>query len=217
LKGTYVYVDNGISDNNSTGYNQRDVEAGILTFDGIGSVTKSSDSNDAGTVHLAGDTVKLGTYSVDSNGRVTSGDAPGPNFYLVGPDQGFGVAGTLSAPLVYFEKQSVPTGGFTLSSFDGKYSTGTFWYGFPLQNATSGVGTANGAGTFLGTVDLNKDGNVTVKEAYNETYTAAASGRFVLKNGSQPWAALYMVSPTKGYTIDISGKEWEPLQVFNHQ
>jgi len=216
LSGTSVFVDNAISDTNSTGWDQRKVEAGILTFDGNGNLTGTSDTNDAGTVVLAPDGFSS-SYSVDANGRVTTGGSAGPNFYLVGPNQGYGVKGGLKATLVYMENQTVPSGGFKLSSFGGAYSTGTLWYGFEPQNATSGVGTANGAGSFLGTVDLNNDGNVSVGVAYNEPYTAAASGRFVLMNGSQPWAALYMVSPTKAYTIDISGKQWEPLQVFTHQ
>jgi len=213
FNGTAVFVANGISNTNSTRYDQRKVRAGIMSADGKGNMTMSEDTNDAGDVTLAAGSTESGTYSVDANGRIGGN----PAIYLVGPNQAFAVGGNLGVYFSYIEKQTVPTGGFKLSSFDGDYSTGTFWYGFAQQNATSGVGTANGAGTFLGTVDLNKDGNVTVGEAYNETYTAAASGRFVLKNGSQPWAALYMVSPTKGYTIDISGKEWEPLQVFNHQ
>jgi len=50
---------------------------------------------------------------------------------------------------------------------------------------------------------------------YDNTYTAATTGRFVFTNA--PSSAFYMVSPTKAYMIDISGKQWEPLAVFNHQ
>jgi len=216
LSGPSVYIANAISDTNSTGYNQRKIEAGIFTWNGNGSLTGNSDVNNAGTVTQYPNNPFRASYSVDANGRVTiPGSSSGPNFYLVGPNQGYGTGGGLKATLIYFENQTVPSGGFKLSSFDGSYSLGTVWYGFPQQNAVSGVGTANGTGSVVGTIDLNKDGDVSVDMGYDNTYTAATTGRFVFTNA--PSSAFYMVSPTKAYMIDISGKQWEPLAVFNHQ
>jgi len=51
----------------------------------------------------------------------------------------------------------------------------------------------------------------------SETYAPAATGRFVVSYDSLPWQAVYLVSPNKGYVIDISGTSWQPLEELNHQ
>jgi len=54
-------------------------------------------------------------------------------------------------------------------------------------------------------------------QAVSESYTAAATGRFLVTYNSQPWESLYFVSPNKAYAIDISGAPWQPLEELNHQ
>jgi hypothetical protein len=211
LSGTTVFVENAISNTNSTQYDQSKVEAGFLTWDGKGNLSILDDENDAGNVTLA-DT-DSGTYSVDANGRVTTGSSEGPNFYLVGPNQGFAVNGKPLVDFLYFENQSVPKGGFTLASFDGGYSLGTLWYGFAQEDAWNGEVTANGAGSFSEVLDLNSDGEVAVDITETSTYAAATTGRWV-----EGETVFYLVSPQKAYTVNVkSGKTHPPLQEINHQ
>jgi len=217
LSGTSVYVSNAISETNSTGWDQRKIEAGILTWDGAGNLAGNGDVNDAGTVIQYPNNALGTTYAVDTNGRVTAASSDGHVFYLVGPNQGFGIKGSLKAPLLYFEKQTVPTGGFKLSSFSGAYSAGSLWYDLALETALTGEITANGAGILSGTVDENTGGDVAVDQAIGAPYTAAANGRFLLVNGSTPVRAIYLVSPTKAYMIDISTTANRTLFQLNHQ
>ena len=60
-------------------------------------------------------------------------------------------------------------------------------------------------------------GPVAMDQAVSEAYTATATGRFVVNYDSLPWESIYLVSPNKGYAIDISGAPWQPLEELNHQ
>ena len=236
LTGTGVGVDQGLSDTNSASYSERLLQAGILTWTGAGSYRETYDQNDAGNVALS--QTSSGTYAVDAKGRATlNGASPSTYAYLVGVNQGFAVRGNLGADFMYFEKQTVPTGGFTAASFDGGYSDGSLWYGFPAEKARSGEVAASGTGILTGTLDVDPllggtvdfDPSATADDESNmltpmstyqtiaETYTAAATGRFLVRKGSQSWQALYLVSPSKAYAIDISGNPWQPLDEFNRQ
>jgi hypothetical protein len=238
LSGTSVAVGQALSDTNSGQYDQRLVEAGILSWTSPGKYSESYDQNDAGNVSL--EQASSGTYSVDADGRATLNDtSPATYAYLVGPNQGFGVQGNLGVGFTYFESQTVPAKGFTASSFDGGYSEGSIWYGFEAQKASSGEVASNGTGGLSGTLDVapflngcvdcasapraagtavpSKVGVHAMDVGVTETYTSATNGRFVVSNGGVPMQALYLVSPSKAYAIDISGAIWQPLEEFNHQ
>jgi hypothetical protein len=237
LSGTSVVVGQALSNTGSDNYNNRLIEAGILTWTGAGSLTESFDQNDAGNVTLQ--QTASGTYSVDTNGRVTLNQtSPAEYGYLVGPNRGIALGSNLGVDFRYFENQTVPSGGFTSTSFDGGYSDGSLWYGFEQQKAKSGEILSDGAGDITGTFDVDpllvgtvdlaprrvaKDdateplGPVAMYQTVGETYTATGSGRFLVTNGSLPWEALYFVSPNKAYAIDIGGAPWQPLEEINHQ
>ncbi len=231
LSGTSILVDQALSDTNSTGYNNRLVQAGIFSWTSPGKYSESYDQNDAGDVAL--EQTASSTYAVDASGRVTiSGTSPARFAYLAGSNQGFAVQGNLGVSFLYFEGQSA--GGFNASSFDGSYSEGSLWYGFVEQKATSGEFVANGAGILTGNQDVAPILGGVVDSApriprpasrfsrrpapldvgIGESYTAAASGRFLIFDGSSAVEALYLVSPEKAYAIDISGAIWQPIELF---
>jgi hypothetical protein len=236
LTGTSVFVGQGLSDTASSYYDNRYVQAGIVTWNGTGSESETFDRNDAGTVTLK--QASSGSYAVDADGRVTlNGTSPSTYAYLVGPNQGFAVRGDLGVSFEYFEKQTVPIGGFALTSFEGGYSDGSIWYGFEQQKARSGEIVSNGTAGLTGTVDVDpilngvvdtapeqpglddplRSGPIDLYQITGESYTASASGRFVVTKGSQLSEVLYFVSSSRAYAIDISGAPWQPLEELNHQ
>jgi len=218
LSGTSVFVSRGLSNsgNNPPG---RKIMAGLLNWDGSGNVTGSADENNAGAVTLAATNTFTATYSVDANGRaaVQSGSGSGPYFYLIGPNQGVGLEASTGAGFYTLENQVAPGGGFSLSSFNGGYSLGALWYSAAQEVALTGELSANGAGALTDTVDQNQAGDVQVGLTQALTYTAAATGRFVLSSGSNPTAVQYFVTPRKAYRINIDGSTWEPLLEINQQ
>lgn len=216
LSGTSVYIDKGVSDNHSAHYDQLYQEAGIVTWDGKGNLSGANDVNNAGDVTLAPSNTFTATYSVDPNGRVVSGTSP--VFYLVGPNQGLGVASGLRANLINFEKQIVPNGGFSKASLTGGYSLGTLWYGADTEPVFNGELFPDGAGNYSEALDSNTDGTVQVGVISHHTYSATATGRFLLLANSNPSYACYMVSTSKAYLMNInSGQKGVPFYVLNHQ
>jgi len=236
LTGSSVVVGQSLTNTNSSSYNNRLIKAGIASWSGAGSVTETLDQNDAGTVNLQ--QASSGSYAVDASGRVTlSGITPTTVAYLVGVNQGFAVGGNLGVDFQYFENQTMPSGGFSLSSFNGGYSDGSLWYGYEQQKAKSGEVTADGAGNMTGGFDVDPlliggvdaipvreladdPDNFTVKpmdQAVTETYNSATTGRFVINNNSGAFESLFLVSPSKAYALDISGASWQPIEELNHQ
>jgi len=236
LSGKSVFVGQGVTNTNASYYSNRVIEAGILSWSGTGTLSETSDQNDAGNVTLQ--QTSSGGYSVDANGRVTLNQtSPAAYAYLVGPNQGFSVRGNLGVDFQYLENQIVPSGGFNASSLNGGYSDGSLWYGFEQQKAKSGEIESNGSGGLTGSLDVDpllggtvdgmprrsildfadNAGPVAMDQAVSEAYTATATGRFVVNYDSLPWESIYLVSPNKGYAIDISGAPWQPLEELNHQ
>jgi len=237
LNGSSVLVAQSASQTNSTRYDQRLVQAGVFTWNGAGKYTETYDQNDAGDIATQ-QTVSSTSYSVDSSGRATiGGTTPATYAYLVGPNQGFAIQGDVGVSFTYFEGQTVPSGGFKLSSFDGDYSEGSLWYGYEEQKVYSGEVASNGAGTLTGNLDVapiltgvvdsaprmrsGEGGDARrprpMDEGIDETYSGGTSGRYVVMNGLNPVEALYVVSAGKAYAIDLSGAQWLPIEEFDHQ
>lgn len=209
LSGTYVFVSTALSDTNSTQYDQSKVKAGFVSSNGAGNLTITQDENDAGSVSLG--QADSATYTVDANGRVTTGG--GPVFYLVGAGQGFGVEGDAGVNFLILEKQTVPKGGFTVASVAGAYSLGTLWYGSAKEDVWNGVLTSDGKGNITETLDVNSDGVIATDVKGTGSFTVSVAGR--VEAGD---AAIYLVSTGKGYSINLkSGKTHPPLQMYTKQ
>jgi hypothetical protein len=221
LNGNSVSVSEGLALNGDSESYGRKIQVGVIDWDGKGNLTGSADVNSAGFVTLAADNPIAGTYSVDADGRVTVTATKGyfaPKIYLVGPNQGFAVEASAAVPFYQFENQIVPAGGFTADSFNGDYSFGSLWYSFVQETALSGeIAVDDGAESANGTLDQNTAGQIAVNQATSYSYTPSPTGRFVKWVGSTAENAIYMVSPSNAYSIDISGKPWSTLFEYNIQ
>ncbi len=158
LSGSSVFIKNAIV---STGALNpgRDIEAGILKFDGNGNISGVSDENSAGKVSSNQITA---TYSVDAQGRVTvttPNSSGAPTLYLIGANQGFGVVDDPSIGFVELDAQVVPANSFSVSGFAGNYGLGDIWQG-PNAKTQTGSVTVNQSGAVSGTFDSDQSGNI---------------------------------------------------------
>ena len=198
LEGLSVIEIQGLDIQNSPA--TPEVQAGILTITAPPAFSVSLDQNDGGTMSTQ---TPSGSYSVDSNGRVTlSGAGVGNNppvFYLVGPNQAF-LVGTDSS--VDFGTLTPQTG----SNFDNASLVGNYYGGSqqPVNNNVSeevDFVSANGSsptGTLSGVSDKNGSGGPQTGGTISETYVVSPSGRTVItSSGGGGGAILYIISPTQ--------------------
>jgi len=217
FSGTSVFAENGVSINGlSFG---PETGAGLLSWDGKakGIVTGTTDTNFAGAVTL--DSPFNGIYAVDANGRVvlnSSGLNTEEAIYLVGPNAGFGVTNDTAVTTMEMENQTVPTGGFAANSLVGPFSEGSKWYSWVGQLALSGVVTVDDSTeTISAAADVNLDGIIEVDQPDMLTFTPAANGRFAVDVEGKQNYILYLVSPLKGYAVDVSNNPWPTLIEIN--
>jgi hypothetical protein len=215
LSGNSVYIANGLAINGHI-YGPK-LQAGILKWDsGNGTISGSADVNDNGHVTTAAENTFTADYSVDANGRVTTGEVSGgggsPTFYLVGPNWGFGVQANTAVDASEMFPQTAPAGGFKASSFSGGYSLGSLWYSFIGQTAESGEVVADSAAaTAAADIDMNMAGVIALNQTSTVKFEPAADGRFLLAEHSTPNTALYFVNRNLAFGIDISGQPWSNL------
>lgn len=210
VKGISVFRSISLTNTNSTAWNKRAVQLGTFDFNGQGTLTVSSDQNDAGTITLASSANTLTkTYSVDANGRATSGKMA---FYLVGPNEGFGVEAKVNTNFIYFEPQKLPSGGLTVAGMKGSNGIGTVWHSMITGDSGyiwNGVSTLDGKGNMAETLDWNLDGTPYVNRKYALTYKAPIAGREL---GTA--LVYYWVSAGKVYSMSIKkGDAWAPMTV----
>jgi hypothetical protein len=189
LSGTSVIYTIGLSGASPP---TADVQVGLLAFPSAGNFTFNTDENNGGTI---GSNSASGTYSVASNGRVTTtgGNHP-PVFYLVKPGKGFLVGTDSSVTAGSFESQS-----------PGPFLTSSTVFGFGTvspaeQNIDYEAGWAdfNGSGTVSGkTDDTSLGGGQNVNNTFSQTYAVASNGRGTVGSSSTPQIIFYVVSGTK--------------------
>jgi hypothetical protein len=189
------------------------VAAGSVTLDGMGNVTAGEeDFNDSSLASTSVADTLTGTYTVGTDGRgsmilaAASGGVPDPNVGVAGTqtlsftvvnndhalieefDAGFTSAGSLD-----LQTTTAPTalsGGYSFY-IDGSNA------GVPFVQA--GVMSADGAGNFTSTTDVDTDngGTVTTGQSFTGILagpTIDASGRGVLTYGPNTFA-IYVVGP----------------------
>lgn len=184
-------AENGTSDT----ANPTQAQVGLLTADGVGNFSVTSDQNDGGTLSSPAFT---GTYTVSPSGLATLSinGQPATNattLYLTAPNQAF-VAGFANLSFGILEPQS--GGPFTNSSFSGSYVGASSPDSFSAANEVNAV-NADGAGNVTGATDFTSTPGIPSAGTISGTYTVAANGRGVLtQNGSQSYL-FYVVSPTK--------------------
>jgi hypothetical protein len=187
-----------------------DVQVGLFTFSGAGTVSLAGDEDNGGAVTTD---ALSGTYTVAPNGRVslTLSSAIGgcincvttqTFFYLAGPNQGFMMDFSTSVAFGSFEPQIAA--GFSLNSLSGIYSAGTLDPLTPSVTDSEGSFTASGAGAISGTTDQNGAGTLTPDNAIAATYTVGTTGRAPLTVNGSVGPVLYIVSSTKAFSLDLS-------------
>jgi hypothetical protein len=220
LKGPSIITSQGLASNNGSNISYgRLIQAGIWTWDGNGNLTGNEDKNSAGSVVTAEQDSIRATYKVDSNGYAALSPTnvlTAPNFYLAGPNMGFGVQANSSVNLYQLENQTVPSGGFTAKSISGIYSTGSLWLSYLNQPAESGeITVSSSAGTFDYDIDLDYEGAITPGESLSVSYEANADGRFQTPKTGLAGKAIYIVSPKKAYEIDLDDQPTTTLYELN--
>ena len=211
-----------------------DMQVGVLTYNGSGTITFIADENSAGTITTPS-AVQSANYAVSSLGYVTISGAGSNtvNFYLYAPGGGYGTSSSNEVDFWTMVPQTVPSGGFTSASLSGAYSAGTV----PTASySTSGAGTSGaqaypqvadlwlsfGSGTLSytqdqdqppGTIPYVSTGQTgSTTWALDGTY-GAAYGRFTTNGGP----IGYIVSPTQAILLqESSGKDGQLFNVVHH-
>ena len=157
---------------------------------------------------------KFFTITVAASGRVTTtASATGATsvFYLVGPNQGFLIGGTITA-----SDSTRKVGGYFEPQTGGPYSSasasGDFVFvtipppGIGSTDVTSGVVHLDGAGNATAVTDTKGPGpspTLTTGAASTWTLTQNGSGSplFLLQSSTGDFLLVTLVSPTKAYIV----------------
>lgn len=182
-----------------------EVIAGVLTTDGSGNLTLVGDDNDGGTTSPGSFT---GTYSVSSNGRVTTslaGTNHSPIVYLTGKNAGF-ITSTGHATFGMLAPQS--GSNFTNSSLSGSFYGGG-WQ--PLTpNVCEDVNVSTLSSGSLSWVDDNMCTAGPTNTSGTSTVSIASSGRGVITNSDESQIILYIITPSSngqgGQYITLPGQ-----------
>lgn len=201
LDGVSVYQAQGLDTDCSPGC--PDAQAGLVSTDGNGNVTSfSGDENDGGTLSSF---TTSGTYSVSSNGRVTTtltGVNHPPILYLIAKNAAFATdAGSRKVNSGLLQAQS--GSNFGLSSLSGTLYGGT---GQPVTSnvcASVDVLTLNSGNGGDTQDDICGSGPGTGTASF--TYTVSTDGRGVATTtsgggGAGSTTIFYIITPTSGGT-----------------
>lgn len=192
-----------------------DLSLGLVTFSGSGAFTLVADENKAGTLTLASTT--NGTYSVSSNGRVTTtaGSTP-PVFYLVTANEGFVVGTDNVVTTGFFEPQAA--GPFMPSSISGMFALGTLFPAETNVSDTSGVITSDGVMTLSGKVDNSFFASpfLSPDQVFAATYTVASngSGTMTISSPSAGTASFRIVNSKKVAVITTDSGNPDPQLII---
>jgi hypothetical protein len=183
LKGLYAFAFSG-NDGNIGGNISFFSVAGSILADGKGNITKGEeDFCDSSLVSL-GNTLS-GTYTVGSDGRGTMTlHVSNPKIGVNGVQTlSFAVINSQHGLVIEFDSSATSNGTLDLQN-PANFSTGSIagGYGFTLVGSTAdvnaaeeiagGVFTADGAGKFSGTEDVNLNGTGVTSGPLNGTYSS---------------------------------------------
>lgn len=196
------------------------VVLGVVTFDGSGNATFSTDENNAGTlVMVAGS----GTYTTPdaSTGRFAltpPQGIPPLTGYLVSANQAFVVGVDAGVTAGSFQSQSAGT--FSNSSLDITGFCGDRGfaigpvpppYGVLPATLSAGAVTFDGAGNVSFVSDQNVDGTLLSAQTSSTSYSVASNGRVILGSGSY---ILYIISPTEFVSMSTTTADPNPKLGF---
>jgi len=217
LNAVSVFYEVGV--NSASPTTQANVQIGLFTANGSGSLSITSDENDGGSITTDKTTSGL-AYSVDPDGRVTitGGAGTPPILYLVDNNKAFFLGADAMVGLGFLEPQSgAPFGLFSLG--------GSFFFGVAppavtASTVSSGLGRAfNGqCGGFFPfprrvchNLTVTQDssassGTLTLGVRSFSNFTVSPNGRTTTGNAS----VIYLISAKKFVRIDQSPGDVAP-------
>ncbi len=175
------------------------VVAGLLSFDGAGSVKLQADQNDGGSVSQLNES---GAYAVAPDGRVTINlPAFGNSLvsYLAAPGRGLALASGSGAMNGSFEPQTA--GPFGNASLSGGYGMATIAAPAADSPVTWGTLTIGAPGEIAGSKGgVSAAGALVAQRNFSETYAVAPSGRGVAATAGE---VFYVISPARAIVADM--------------
>ena len=177
------------------------VAVGQEIFDGMGNFRGIQDENSSGVIASA--QTFSGTYTVDPDGLGRGAIALGgaqQSFYLASPGRGF-IIDTNGFNEGKFEPQSGAP--FNDASMSGNFVLGTLPWPFNwVFSPASGVMSATGSGTVLGTSDCICGGDSHFSGGYSVDGNGRAMMTITPTSGSPSNWVFYLISPSKAVGID---------------
>jgi hypothetical protein len=175
-----------------------DVTVGLITGDGSGGATLTTDENDNGAIrsnHLTW------TYNVAANGRVTfnAGSANPPVIYLSGANSGYYVSsdGTVANGVI----QPQSGAPFSLASLAGAFAGSTLAPALPSVPNTSLALTIDSSGNVSSTEDTSGPNGLQTSTSTDVVVVVAPNGRVTFASGT---AVGWMISSTQCLILDVN-------------
>jgi hypothetical protein len=196
--------------------------AGVVTAQSNGNISGTLSWNNSNGQSTSSPQPFTGTYTVDSDGRVTISNLSAANLgsnlylYLAGNGQAF-VLSNDSASVFQGEAMEQQKTPFTSASFNGTYglNTGAFPFvaagedliGSIAATSTNGMDALTGSGETsqltgdqLGTTDFSISGSFT--PASNGIFQGSITGVNLLSPATPGDFTLYLVDSTEGFAIE---------------
>ncbi len=182
-------------------------QVGLLTGNGVGGFSLTSDQNVGGTLTTPTST---GSYSVDPTGRLT-----GLAFivYLVSNNQGF-IIGV--DPAVSFGFMTAQSGPFTDSSLSGTYAGGSLAPVDPNVSNVVSIAIA-GSSSFNVTADISGANGLSQSQATAAIGTVPMNGRVVITLNGNPVDIVYLITSgqsTTGQFVALSTDSTARVDIF---
>jgi hypothetical protein len=182
-------------------------QVGLLTGNGVGGFSLTSDQNVGGTLTTPTST---GSYSVDPTGRLTG---VGFVVYLVSNNQGF-IIGT--DPVVSFGFMTAQSGPFTDSSLSGTYAGGSLAPVDPNVSNVVSIAIA-GSSSFNVTADISGANGLSQSQATAAIGTVPMNGRVVITLNGNPVDIVYLITSgqsTTGQFVALSTDSTARVDIF---
>ncbi len=170
-----------------------DVLLALVTFDGKGGMTVSTDENSGGNLSANSYT---GTYNVETNGRTTlTGFGSSPIVFYLSSNIAFTVSGDAAVTAGTIVPQSGSP--YSNSSINGSYQGGTIVAVLPSVTVEADSATPDGNGNFPLTFDTSGPGGPQQGLSLNATYSVDSTGRSPLTANGNTIGIAYVVNRSR--------------------
>jgi hypothetical protein len=190
------------------------VDAGVLTLDGVSAFTLNGDQNSGGTPSTV---TATGSYTVDSTtGRVlvtnTGSGSPAQIMYMVNPNEAYAMSTDTHVMTGDAEPQN--SSSFTNASLAGTFGFANIDPVVASGPLATGVYTYDGNGNLTGTLDYNQAGFLSSANAVTGTYAVAKNGRVVTPPSGTTQNVSYIISTGKLVSFDYTSGNTSPTLVI---